>query len=89
MRLGGKSTSPKLQKKKSTEDLHIIRKYNLHGAFTLGLKIFRKIPQYIIPSILNNNDIALKRLMLIPRGKMLELLEWIHELRTGNRWNNF
>ena len=47
MRLGGKSTTPKLQKLKSKEDLEIIRKYNLWGYFTLGCKIGRKIPQYI------------------------------------------
>lgn len=49
MRLGGKSTTIQLQKKKSTEDLEIIKKYNLLGAFTLFFKILRKIPQYIIP----------------------------------------
>ncbi|MDO3693624.1 glycosyltransferase family 2 protein [Wenyingzhuangia sp. chi5] len=51
MRLGGKSTTPKLQKLKSTEDLQIIRKKNLWGQFTLFCKIARKIPQYIIPKI--------------------------------------
>ena len=51
MRLGGKSTSAKLQKKKSLEDLDIIRRYNLPGYFTLAFKIARKIPQYLIPRL--------------------------------------
>lgn len=49
MRLGGKSTTAKLQKKKSTEDLEIIRKHKLWGSITLLCKIVRKIPQYIKP----------------------------------------
>jgi len=55
MRLGGKSTTVKLQKKKSYEDLEIIKKYKLLGMFTLACKIGRKIPQYIIPRIKNIN----------------------------------
>ncbi|MDD3080488.1 MAG: glycosyltransferase family 2 protein [Paludibacter sp.] len=51
MKLGGKSTTAALQKQKSAEDFDIIRKYNLCGYFTLCMKIFRKIPQYIIPHI--------------------------------------
>lgn len=53
MRLGGKSTTAKLQKRKSSEDLHIIRKFKLLSYFTLFCKIARKIPQYILPRILN------------------------------------
>lgn len=49
MRLGGKSTTPKLQRKKSAEDLRIIRNHNLMGYFTLAFKISRKILQYIKP----------------------------------------
>ncbi|MDA9111641.1 glycosyltransferase [Flavicella sp.] len=49
MRLGGKSTTAKLQKKKSMEDLKIIKKYNLLGQITLVFKILNKIPQYLIP----------------------------------------
>jgi len=52
MRLGGKSTSASLQKKKSKEDLDIIRRYNLLGEFTLACKIARKIPQYVLPKII-------------------------------------
>lgn len=52
MRLGGKSTTPSLQKRKSKEDLSIINKHNLWGSFTLFLKIARKIPQYILPKII-------------------------------------
>mgnify|MGYP006085452671 CR=1 FL=1 len=55
MRLGGKSTTPSLQKNKSKEDLAIINKYKLLGYFTLGFKIVRKIPQYIIPKFFSNN----------------------------------
>jgi len=51
MRLGGKSTTAKLQKIKSKEDLQIIKKHNLLNRFTLLSKICRKIPQYIIPKI--------------------------------------
>lgn len=51
MRLGGMSTTPSLQKLKSTEDLRIIRVYKLMGYFTLGCKISRKIPQYVLPRI--------------------------------------
>ena len=51
MRLGGKSTTLALQKKKSKEDLAIIKKYPLLGAITLAFKIGRKIPQYILPRI--------------------------------------
>jgi len=51
MRLGGKSTSINLQKRKSTEDLAIIKKYNLLGRFTLFCKIARKIPQYLLPKL--------------------------------------
>jgi len=42
-----------LQKKKSAEDLDIIRRYNLWGHFTLGCKIARKIPQYLFPRFIN------------------------------------
>ena len=49
MRLGGKSTTASLQKKKSSEDLQIINQYKLYGWFTLCCKIVRKIPQYIKP----------------------------------------
>lgn len=49
MRLGGKSTSLALQKKKSQEDLEIINNYHLMGAITLIFKIVRKIPQYLKP----------------------------------------
>lgn len=52
MRMGGKSTTSKLQKTKSAEDLQIIRKYNLLGYFTLGCKIGRKIPQYLLPLLI-------------------------------------
>lgn len=52
MRLGGKSTTAKLQKLKSSEDLDVIRRYNLWGWFTLGCKIARKIPQYVLPGII-------------------------------------
>ncbi|MBZ9728627.1 glycosyltransferase [Salegentibacter sp. JZCK2] len=51
MRMGGLSTSAKLQIKKSREDLSIIKHNHLNGLFTLGCKIGRKIPQYIIPQI--------------------------------------
>lgn len=51
MRLGGKSTTAKLQNKKSSEDLKIIKQYNLLGILTLASKIGRKIPQYMIPRI--------------------------------------
>lgn len=52
MRLGGKSTTAKLQKKKSAEDLEIIYRYKLAGLFTLCCKIARKIPQYLLPNII-------------------------------------
>lgn len=52
MRLGGKSTNAKLQKLKSSEDLDVIRRYHLWGWFTLGCKIARKIPQYILPRLI-------------------------------------
>ena len=57
MRLGGLSTSGKLQIKKSREDLRIIKLYNLNGIFTLACKIGRKIPQYLIPQVLGSNRI--------------------------------
>lgn len=52
MRLGGKSTSMKLQKKKSREDLIIMKRHHLLGFFTLFCKIGRKIPQYLSPQIM-------------------------------------
>lgn len=52
MRMGGLSTSLKLQIKKSREDLRIIDQYQLGGVFTLACKIGRKIPQYLIPQVL-------------------------------------
>ena len=52
MRLGGKSTTASLQKRKSKEDLQIIKKYNLLGSFTLFCKIIRKIPQYTLPKVI-------------------------------------
>lgn len=52
MRLGGKSTTAKLQQKKSAEDLDIIRRYRLWGWFTLACKIGRKIPQYLLPRLI-------------------------------------
>lgn len=51
MRLGGKSTTLKLQKTKSMEDYNIIQQYPLFGICTLLLKIARKIPQYLVPQI--------------------------------------
>lgn len=51
MRMGGLSTTGKLQVKKSKEDLKIIKLYNLNGFFTLACKIGRKIPQYILPQL--------------------------------------
>ncbi|MCG1037468.1 glycosyltransferase family 2 protein [Polaribacter sargassicola] len=51
MRLGGKSTTASLQKKKSSEDFIIIKKHKLLGYVTLFFKIARKIPQYLIPKI--------------------------------------
>ncbi|WP_373056969.1 glycosyltransferase family 2 protein [Zunongwangia sp. H14] len=51
MRLGGKSTTMKLQKKKSLEDMEIIEKHNLMGLFTLFFKVGRKIPHYLIPQL--------------------------------------
>lgn len=53
MRLGGKSTNIKLQKKKSREDLIIIRKKHLLGWVTLFCKILRKVKQYSLPKIKN------------------------------------
>ena len=55
MRLGGKSTSPSLQKKKSSEDFRIIQKYRLWWYVTLSFKIGRKIPQYILPYLQRTN----------------------------------
>ena len=55
MRLGGKSTTIKLQKTKSSEDLEIIKNHNLLSYFTLTMKIIRKIPQYLIPSLYRYN----------------------------------
>ncbi len=52
MRVGGKSTTKKLQMIKSMEDINIMRRYKLLGYFTLSMKIARKIPQYLIPKIL-------------------------------------
>jgi glycosyltransferase len=52
MRLGGKSTSSKFQKRKSNEDLLIIKRYKLAGFITLAFKIGRKIPQYLRPRII-------------------------------------
>ena len=53
MRLGGKSTTAALQKKKSSEDFVIIKKYQLLGWCTLFFKIARKIPQYALPRVVN------------------------------------
>lgn len=52
MRLGGKSTDMNQQKKKSAEDLQIIQEHQLLGKLTLFFKIFRKIPQYLLPRII-------------------------------------
>ncbi|SDW46124.1 glycosyltransferase [Lutibacter oricola] len=52
MRLGGKSTTASLQKRKSTEDLEIIKKHKLLGGITLLFKIARKVPQYVLPRII-------------------------------------
>ena len=51
MRLGGKSTDMQQQKRKSAEDLQIIREYRLWGYVTLFFKIARKIPQYVLPKL--------------------------------------
>ncbi|QQV03728.1 MULTISPECIES: glycosyltransferase family 2 protein [Chryseobacterium] len=53
MRMGGKSTNIKMQKLKSAEDLQIIKEYHLKGYFTLICKVARKIPQYLLPKILD------------------------------------
>ncbi len=81
MRMGGKSTSTNLQKKKSTEDLHIINRYRLFGMYTLAFKIARKIPQYLAPRLMNYNDEYLNSLMVEPRGKLQEWHEWFHAFR--------
>lgn len=57
MRLGGLSTSAKLQLKKSREDLRIINHYKLNGLFTLGFKIARKIPHYLVPQLIGSRVI--------------------------------
>lgn len=49
MRIGGRSTVMHLQKKKSTEDLVIIKRHKLWGFITLFFKIGRKVPQYLYP----------------------------------------
>ncbi|WP_026935187.1 glycosyltransferase family 2 protein [Christiangramia echinicola] len=51
MRLGGKSTTIGLQKRKSSEDLKIIKEHKLMGFFTLIFKIGRKIPHYLAPQL--------------------------------------
>lgn len=58
MRLGGKSTSLSLQRKKSAEDLKIIRSHGLSGLFTLCFKIGRKIPQYILPYMTGGRPVS-------------------------------
>lgn len=55
MRLGGKSTTAKLQNEKSREDFKIIQNYPLFGIFSLVFKIIRKIPQYIFPRLKDFN----------------------------------
>lgn len=60
MRMGGISTSQRLQFKKSKEDLRIIKRYGLNGIFTLACKIGRKVPQYVLPK--------LERLMRVSSG---------------------
>ncbi|MCH4824411.1 glycosyltransferase [Gramella lutea] len=55
MRLGGKSTTLQLQKRKSSEDLRIIKDHHLYGIFTLVFKIGRKVPQYIKPHLRRPN----------------------------------
>ncbi|MCP9199584.1 glycosyltransferase [Gramella sp. GC03-9] len=57
MRMGGKSTTLNLQKRKSTEDLDIIQKHRLLGVFTLFCKIGRKVPQYVQPRFMNFDSI--------------------------------
>lgn len=52
MRLGGKSTTPSLQKRKSSEDLRIINNFKLLGVFTLACKILQKVPQYLMPKLM-------------------------------------
>jgi len=53
MRLGGKSTNMKQQRRKSQEDLQIIKEHHLWGKWTLFFKIIRKIPQYLLPKIIH------------------------------------
>lgn len=55
MRLGGKSTTAALQKRKSSEDLEIIKGYKMLGIFTLICKIARKVPQYVFPKLIKFN----------------------------------
>lgn len=88
MRLGGKSTTARLQKKKSLEDLDIIKHYHLYGPYTLGFKIVRKIPQYIIPRVLHNNALVMNVMMLKPRGVLFELQEKVRRVRAraGISW---
>ena len=57
MRLGGLSTSPMLQIRKSREDLSIIKLNRLKGYFTLACKIGRKIPQYLAPRLIKFDPI--------------------------------
>jgi len=72
MRLGGKSTSTNLQKKKSTEDLTIIKRHELHGYFTLFCKVSRKIPQYLWPRLIRMRDgLAMEQRVLSTEGQSL------------------
>ena len=57
MRLGGKSTTLALQKKKSSEDIKIIKYHKLAGYLTLIFKIGRKIPHHLIPRIVDSKNL--------------------------------
>jgi glycosyltransferase involved in cell wall biosynthesis len=52
MRLGGKSTTAALQKRKSTEDFKIMKEFKFWSYVTLVFKIARKIPQYALPKFI-------------------------------------
>ena len=80
MRLGGKSTTVRLQRRKSTEDMKVIREHKLMGAFTLVFKIGRKIPQYVYPQLMGPRVPATKKVNTVRPVQSYRSLSFLKNL---------
>ncbi len=83
MRLGGKSTCIKLQRRKSSEDMRVIRDHKLMGPLTLVFKIGRKIPQYVYPQLMRPHINSNKNVKKVRKTEPYRSLSFLRNLFTS------